>query len=249
MVHPRFHPTRRTLLAGDAGSLPSNLPSLKLWLDASDSSSITLAGSDLTTWNDKSGTGNHLTEATNRPSIATAQQNGLDGVYFDGTGEMMSKSSPIGLGNFGTFSAYIVCSNEDENNICFSVGVYDIDGGDACWAFTKQTQERHQLWVVTGSTAFSRTAPTDKGAEGAAYWGSGVFEENVGRAAWVEESTSSATANFPLESTADLTIGDANATGYEPWKGHIYEVLFYGVAHDTATRESVQNYLKAKWNV
>jgi hypothetical protein len=41
------------------GFLPTSYPNLVLWLDASDSSSLTLSTSNVTAWRDKSGQGNH----------------------------------------------------------------------------------------------------------------------------------------------------------------------------------------------
>jgi hypothetical protein len=73
--------------------LPSDLADARCWLDASDSSTITLSGSSITLWEDKIGS-NDADDAVNtsnskittrRPTIATAAQNGLDAVNFNGS--------------------------------------------------------------------------------------------------------------------------------------------------------------------
>ena len=43
---------------------PAQIPGLALWLDAADASTITLNGSDVSQWNDKSGNAYHLTQPT-----------------------------------------------------------------------------------------------------------------------------------------------------------------------------------------
>src|ERR1700748_1258223 len=43
---------------------PSDIAGLTLWLDASDSSTLTLNGTNVSQWNDKSGNGNNATQAT-----------------------------------------------------------------------------------------------------------------------------------------------------------------------------------------
>lgn len=65
----------------------------ELWFDASDSSTITLDGSDkVEQWNDKSGNGLHLTQAnaSYRPSVSTEAKNGLDVISFDGSNDYLS---------------------------------------------------------------------------------------------------------------------------------------------------------------
>jgi hypothetical protein len=59
--------------------------STALWLDAADSSTITLNGSNVSQWNDKSGNNRHATQSTaaDQPIYLTANQNGLNVVGFD----------------------------------------------------------------------------------------------------------------------------------------------------------------------
>lgn len=69
---------------------PLALPSLRLWLDASQ---LTLNDNDLVqTWTDKSGNGNNVTQATegNRPTFKTNIVNGKPVVRFDGTDNYMT---------------------------------------------------------------------------------------------------------------------------------------------------------------
>ena len=57
-----------------------------LWLDADSPSSITLNGSTVSQWNDKSGNGRHATQATaaNQPAYSATGFNGKPAVAFDG---------------------------------------------------------------------------------------------------------------------------------------------------------------------
>lgn len=79
--------------AAAAPWVPSDLADLQCWLDASDSSTITLSGSSISLWEDKAGS-NDADDAVNnsntkittqRPTIATAAQNSLDAVNFNGS--------------------------------------------------------------------------------------------------------------------------------------------------------------------
>jgi len=72
---------------------PTNLSDLQCWLDASDASTITESGGSISLWEDKAGS-NDADDAVNssnvkittaRPTIATAAQNGLDAIAFNGS--------------------------------------------------------------------------------------------------------------------------------------------------------------------
>jgi hypothetical protein len=72
---------------------PADLVDGRCWLDASDSSTITLSGSSISLWEDKIGSNDaddgvntsNVKITTARPTIATADQNGLDAIAFNGS--------------------------------------------------------------------------------------------------------------------------------------------------------------------
>ena len=59
--------------------------SLALWLDAADSNTITLNGSTVSQWSDKSGGNRHVTQATavNQPTFAASGLNGAPSLVFE----------------------------------------------------------------------------------------------------------------------------------------------------------------------
>lgn len=80
---------------------PLDLPNLRLWLDASDASSITLNGSNVQRWGDKSGNGNHFDQLTPayQPAYVSDVKNGNNSILFDGIGHRLDC-----LNNFVDFS-------------------------------------------------------------------------------------------------------------------------------------------------
>jgi hypothetical protein len=64
---------------------PSTLPSLKLWLDASDTASITHSSNAVSQWNDKSGNNNHAAQASagDKPTYSNTAMSGKPGLDFD----------------------------------------------------------------------------------------------------------------------------------------------------------------------
>ena len=65
---------------------PSQLSGLTLWLDASDASTITLNGSNVAQWDDKSGNSRNASQTTaaNQPIYTTNGMNGKPVISFDG---------------------------------------------------------------------------------------------------------------------------------------------------------------------
>ena len=67
------------------GWLPTELPTLQLWLDASDSDTIIHAAGAVSQWNDKSGNSNHAVEpvAADQPTTGIQSINGLNVINFN----------------------------------------------------------------------------------------------------------------------------------------------------------------------
>lgn len=93
------HPFTRFLynsaVEGPTGPFtPAQLPGLKGWWDASDTATITLNAGDVSAWNDKSGNGNHLVQATGtlQPLFLASGINSLGSVQFydDGTAKVLA---------------------------------------------------------------------------------------------------------------------------------------------------------------
>lgn len=74
-----------------------DLIATQLWLDAADSSSITLVSGAVSQWNDKSGNGRHVTQGTaaNRPAYPAAVLNGLNVVRFDGSNDKLTRNTTL----------------------------------------------------------------------------------------------------------------------------------------------------------
>jgi hypothetical protein len=98
---------------------PAQLPALALWLDAADTSTITLNGSNVSQWNDKSGNGRHVLQATasQQPSYNATGLNGKPTVVFDGVGDILlnQNAGSLGVTNVSMFmvTRYVTAVSED----------------------------------------------------------------------------------------------------------------------------------------
>lgn len=85
---------------------PAELPNLALWLDAADSSTITLNGSTVSQWSDKSGNARHAVQATaaNQPTYVTKGLNGRSIVSFDGSNDALSTNAYTSSNQVGWYA-------------------------------------------------------------------------------------------------------------------------------------------------
>jgi hypothetical protein len=87
---------------------PSNLgSSLAVWLDAEDASSITLNGSTVSQWNDKSGNGINISQAvgTQQPLYSATGPLGKQTIIFDGVDDVLFTDTGLnGLSNVSLFA-------------------------------------------------------------------------------------------------------------------------------------------------
>lgn len=79
-----------------------------LWLDADSPSTITLNGSTVSQWSDKSGNGRHATQATatNQPTYVSSAINAKPALSFDGTNDFLNLTDgtvPTGNTNYSMF--------------------------------------------------------------------------------------------------------------------------------------------------
>jgi hypothetical protein len=84
------------------GFTPADLTSLVAWYDMSDASTITSSSGAVSQVDDKSGQGNHVTQATaaNKPTTGTVTLNGLNVLAFDGSDWLSRAAIPLSTSSF-----------------------------------------------------------------------------------------------------------------------------------------------------
>jgi len=249
----------RATLQTLAAFSPLTVANCELWLDASDSSSVTLTSSAVSQWNDLSGNNRHATQGTgnNRPTY-TDKVNGRNVITFDGTNDSLisglassvvtgyatlfcvarpSSSWTAGTANFKT---PLMARNSDGSS-AWGICLYN-DAGVG----TGRLSLTHQ-WRGAGynNTAGSVVA-------------TGVFQlfSAVISATGTDRRVSGSSSNYPATLTAGtggasnryLTVGE-DPTQSRYWTDYVAEVLAYSRALTTAEVLSIESYLIAKWGI
>ena len=238
---------------------------LALWLDAEDTSTITLNGSDVSQWNDKSGNGNHVsnnTAATQPPYLATGW-NGKPTVYFTRLGtEFLFKT---GVSNFAANGDFTIASAfeflETDNNWEMIAGwrnTPNSSGGGNGAPILQGMLNVQQIGYHDTDLADTRIkvdVTTRLGKKIATISRSGGTNGNGGAA--TATSTGFSQATYDTNTTQNFS--SAAATGFQVggrqqsltgWGDkYISEVVGCNTKLSTEDRQKLEGYLAWKWGL
>jgi len=238
----------RLLRPRATGFDPKSISGLALWLDASDSSSYTIA-TGVSEWRDKSGNNRTFSQSTgnNQPTVAANAQNGKTAFTFDGTND--SFSGPFTFSLTSTHSVFVVTNPAVRKVASFLAGATAIEliYGDGSASFSGSkfgvfgvgravygggtiTTGAYQ---VVSAVCSGSTMPTNLS----------MWTNGSGGAVSVETSGTDPVAAL----TAPLTIGTSAASQF--WNGSIGEMLIYSRALNNTERLMVERGLGKKWGI
>lgn len=248
---------------------PADLPNLALWLDAADASTITLNGSTVSQWKDKSGNGRHVAQATaaNQPTYASTGllnkptlrfNTPTDGRYLLSTASF--PSMPTGV------SAIVVAQIDVSSNWNGYVGVGAFVSSTSNFEFYRQGGGNSGNLAVAsnrGNTNFRfrnnlDTAPTQgtphiataviSGATGLA----GFMSINGGDNLPLANGTEHPSGTFIPQGTGIIRVGigylDSNQSA-SVMRGRISEIVMSAVPWGTTDRQRLEGYLAHKWGL
>lgn len=226
--------------------LSPSLTNLRAWYDASDLSTISLSGSDVTQWRDKSPNGFHLSPGGSGGVSGTRTQNGLNVVDFPNAtpGSAASRWMTDATAIMPSATSYTM----------FVVFVQDASGGSSNGVATFGATARHGLDVVTTASSVFCVVGGTVVVTAAAY-ALGTWRQVTGD--WSTNGNNlglrqngAAQGTVVLNGTPDsgqFSLG-AWAAGSRAFDGAIAEVIIY---HPRLTAPSditdTELYLKTKW--
>jgi hypothetical protein len=240
------------------GFTPKTISGLGLWLDATDTSSLTFNGSTVSEWRDLSGNGRHFAQATaaSQPTGDNRTQNGRRVLNFDGGDVLLGNSAALGLArNIGALSVFLVYAEDTVvgNRTIFHAAV------------SASTSVARFSFIPTGTT--SRIAARRLDADAAAILGASSTANTIPRVFSVVLNYSSASGDIYFEGASvassttltsagntsntdggSISVG-AQGSAAEPMDGFMGEVIVYRRALTTDERQRVERYLGLKWGI
>jgi hypothetical protein len=239
---------------------PADISTL-LWLDASDAATVTLSGSDVTQWDDKSGNGNHVTQSTsgNRPDYDTTTNivNGLNVITFDGSDDFLAKATLGGFPANVSTAITAVCVVQYRGATAVDRAVFDISDGAltnrTALQFITTNNSLNTTTVVARSGDLNSAATTDSPDTGSAgdmpVFCTGSLHQTSKRQAWLNGSTDGPETSGGASYTyTNLRVGRLFQDVF-PWGvGEICEIVIFQGEDDT-TRQLLEGYMMWKWGI
>jgi len=245
-----------TLNSGFTYTAPAWAPedlgsSLALWLDADDASTLTLSGSNVTEWRDKSGGGKHVAQGSASQQPTTTTFNGRTSLSFDGTNDLLENAT-VGItsGSYsGSFNVFYVATRSGVAGTLLSErsgGVVAISQWANLWGPNYLSSDGTNLWSnhTISSTVFDQLSSS----------GGLVVHVHVSGSRdqlWLNgasRTVDSGTANS-ITGPAGFRIGARELSYGQNWHGKISEVMVTTSSLDSNTRQSIEGYLAHKWGL
>jgi hypothetical protein len=240
-------PGRRT-----SAVIPSTLPNLGGWWDASDASTFTFSsGTVVSQWRDKSSNARHLSPGVAPSRSATV--NGLAAVAFDGIDDYLMHVAGSNIFN-GTTATFFLVANVTATNTAPDDRLLAITNGGADWSdagcaqiFTNDSPARFP--VTWRFNAYRSSVASGTAAMGAAH----VFTSKWTGATntlYVDGTAQTAVAATETFASNQLLLcagaADLNE-GYGPSQATVCELVWYTDAKNDTDRTAIRSYLSAKW--
>lgn len=228
-----------------------------LWVDAGDTTTLTLSGSNITAVRDKSPQSNAITVSSTQPTYVSNRQNGLGGIFMNGASWLINTTMSYPLANRTVF---IVAEQTASSTTSFE-GII-VFGGSA--AVLDYNSSNAIVYTGRGSNAGQNISFSVYGRLGDYVLNSGISTTPMPFRVYSESfaypnGTLFVDACQTVTDTAAQTVGTAtgwviggrfdnsNATPRVPLYGYIYEILVYSNTLPAIDRQAVESYLMRKW--
>ena len=215
---------------------PLSIPGCSIWLDSSDASSLTLSGSTVTTWKDKSGNGNNFSSVIGSTSVIT--DNGKTVVNFSSSDAVMSSTNQVAL---TTSSAIFVVSkllSINSSTFGYILALPDVLGYDD-YSFRYRSGDS-----IIGTRAYGGGGVQDIGNGN--YYVNGIFDPATG-GQFLNKYSVISTIKPSSSGTTKVLLSSSSSSRY--YKGYIAEFLYYSGGVTLSQRETIEKYLMHKWGL
>jgi hypothetical protein len=224
---------------------PTAAPGLQVWLDSADPTALTLSGSNVTQWRDKSGNNRHGTPpaTSNQPTY-----NG-NGVLFSAGGvQYLPLANVSGMLTNTAFNIFVVERNEGTYTATVTEGFFlgaetIVEGGALAIGYRATSTLRFSTFGA-GNDLDVTGLPTSTTTRLWSFNMPQTSNRNINLNGTLVATHGNTTK---LNSSANLSVGRAFNGNY--YRGRIYEILIYTTELSQFNRQRVEAYLAWKWGL
>lgn len=214
-------------------AMPTDVLGCSLWLDAADYNTFTLSGSNVTQWNDKSGSANHASGGTS-PTYST------NAVVFNGTSQYLTSPYSASLSN-ETFFMVGTMTGSTGPDVGHTIVGSSANGGRQLLTYTTGLAVNIQNVAagISGGTFASNQRVLFQYTRGA------------GNAVALFMNGNVAITGTLAAYTASLTtwIGRWPGSTADCWQGSMHEIIGYNRQLSVGERQLIEGYLTQKWGL
>tara|TARA_R110000868_G_scaffold232603_1_gene486137 strand:+ start:32 stop:811 length:780 start_codon:yes stop_codon:yes gene_type:complete len=242
---------------------PSSIAGLKAWYDASDTATISLSGSAVTQWNDKSGNSFNLTQATalRRPQSGVNTLNSLNVITFDGNDVLQA----------ATASDWTFLHNSTGATIFFAAYFNTVAVSGVLFATASSTAQSGVYIERSASDLILSEIYRGSGGTFVSSLAAGTLTDNTAKYASMVLDNSNATAAnrliYKINAGSNLTgntytgtpsasapnnplyIGSYDTAGSSGFQGRFAEIIMYSGVLSGTDITNVNSYLSSKWAI
>ena len=212
---------------------PTVISGCQLWMDAVDTSSMTLSGSNVTVWTDKSGNGRNATGGVS-PTLAT------NGITFNGTSQYLATTYSSVPSSESVF--VVVTWTGTTNRFYCIIGTSETLGRN--YNVLKQSSGINS--ITWDRWAVGNYAPTPGILADVRFMSSGIYNGSTGTTG-LNGGTQSSSAAFTFSGNGITHIGTGVLGDW--FTGTIHEIIVYNSALTTTQRQQMEGYLAWKWGL
>lgn len=249
----------RLLRPLQTGFSPQKIAGLQLWLDGSDSSTITLNGTTVSEWRSKVGSiAVAQATAAAQPTLTANYVNGRSALTFDGGDVLFASSAPLAIAPCTSFLVFDETTVVNFGGVLVGTPAAGDDFGSTT-AFITSSRDTGNVIVRASNVgaAAGIALSASSASQGAAAYGRKLVSTAVGgstaflRVNAVQGATD--TAHTASGSSAGTLIGgrfvgSAVSASFR-FNGRICEVLHYSQELSLAQIQTVERWLAQRWGI
>lgn len=226
--------------------------SLALWLDAADAGTISLNGSTVSQWNDKSGKARNVTQATaaNQPAYLQTALNGKPSINFVGSQRLLRTTGEIPA-QISVFAVVGPSSGTAEYGTLFRTDAYPTAATASHFLGYRLVSGSPSLATLFGSSqtswnSISGNTPvfqlSGNAIVGFVHAGGTGYPFANGVAQDMKNASGTPTST-------GFVVGNSGQNDGLPWMGSISEIVMTFSALSTFDRQKLEGYLAWKWGM